>query len=93
MATVNITFSEDRTNLLREQLNENKEQIDKTVQMLINSLDGIPIGVAISALLFTIISAVKGYFGKPNVPHRLEAMHVIGLDLIQFIHVVLLKKF
>lgn len=93
MAKVNLSFDEERTNLLREQIDENKEAIDQLVQKLIHTLDGAPIGVAIAALLFTIMSSVRGYFGKANVPHRIEAMNQIGMDLIQFIHLILLKKF
>lgn len=93
MGKVKLSFDEDRTNLLREQIDENKAEIDKAVQKLITTLDGIPIGVAIPALLFTILSTVKSYFGKNDVPNRIEAMNHIGYDLIQFIHLVLLKKF
>lgn len=93
MAKVKLSFDEERTNLLREQIDENKEAIDQLVQKLIHTLDGAPIGVAIAALLFTIMSAVRGYFDKPSIPSRLEAMDQIGMDLIQFIHLILLKKF
>lgn len=93
MAKVKLSFDEERTNLLREQIDENKEAVDQLVQKLIKTLDGAPIGVAIAALLFTIMSAVRGYFDKPSIPSRLEAMDQIGMDLIQFIHLILLKKF
>lgn len=93
MAKVKISFDEERTNLLREQINENPEKVDQLVEKLICTLDKAPIGVAIAALLFTILSAVRGYFGKPNIPKRFEAMDQIGMDLIQFIHLILLKKF
>jgi hypothetical protein len=93
MAKVKLSFDEERTNLLREQINENKDEIDAQVQKLISTMDGVPIGVALAALLFTILSCVKGYFGKSDLPKRFEAMDQIGFDLIQFIHLVLLKKF
>lgn len=93
MAKVKISFDEERTNLLREQIDENKEAVDEMVKMLIHVLDGAPMGVAIAALFLTIMASVRNYFDKSNVPHRLEAMDQIGMDLIQYIHLILLKKF
>lgn len=93
MSKVKLSFDEYRTNLLREVYDENGEEVDKLVKKLISSLDGVNSGVAILALLFVILSCVKAYFGKTNVPKRLEAMDQIGYDLIQYIHNVLLKKF
>lgn len=93
MAKVRISFDEDRVNLLNEQVSDNKEEIDKLVNSLISFLDGKNIGVAISALLFVITSAVRSHFDKVEEPNRFQAMHQIGMDLIQYIHLILLKKF
>lgn len=93
MAKVNLSFDEERTNLLREHIDENKEAVDQMVKKLIHVLDGANMGVAIAALFMTIMATVRNYFDKANVPHRLEAMDQIGMDLIQFIHLILLKKF
>lgn len=93
MAKVKISFDEKRTNLLREEIDENKEAVDEMVKMLVHVLDGAPMGVAIAALFLTIIATVRNFFEDPNVPHKLEAMDQIGMDFIQYIHLILLKKF
>lgn len=93
MAKVRISFDEDRVNLIKEQVNENKEEIDKLVNSLISFLDGKNVGVAIAALMFVIFSAVRAHFDKVEEPNRSQAMHQIGMDIIQFIHFILLKKF
>lgn len=93
MAKVKLSFDEERTNLLREVYNENGEEVDNIVKKIITTLDGVSSGVAVLALLFVILICVKAYFGKQDVPKRLEAMDQIGYDLIQYIHNFLLKKF
>lgn len=93
IAKVKISFDEERTNLLREQIDENKEAVDQMVKMLVHALDGANMGVAITALFLTIMACVRNHFDKPNIPNRFEAMNQIGMDLIQYIHLILLKKF
>ena len=93
MAKVKISFDEERTNLLREQIDENKEAVDEMVKMLIHVLDGANMGVAIAALFMTIMATIRNYFDNPKIENRIGAMDQIGMDFIQFIHLILLKKF
>lgn len=93
MAKVNLSFDEERTNLLREEMEDNKEAIEQSYKKLLNTLDGAPIGVSIAALFLTITTVVRAYFDNPKIPNRIDAMDHVGWDLIQLIHILLLKKF